>query len=166
MEQNAATNDAFDGVGLAGALDSFAEGKDNRNTDEKYEERKDEIVEMEPLPIDVVELVGEEIGGLAWTKAVQSVNEGVGADDPEHVEAAQSIDGHQALRLASGLRFAEFFGRGKRGTRLSYGIGVRRFKGKGWPFKAKRVDGKSNCGYLSLLSPRRSRQTSLSLLRA
>src|SRR6267142_1572410 len=29
VEQNAAANDAFDGVGLAGALDSFAEGKDN-----------------------------------------------------------------------------------------------------------------------------------------
>jgi hypothetical protein len=46
---------------------------------------------------------------------VQSINEGIGADDPEHVEAAQSVDGHEALSLDSDLRFPEFFGGGRRG---------------------------------------------------
>ena len=115
VEQNATANDTFDDVCLPGAFDGFGQREDNRDAYEKYEERKNQIVEMKSLPIDVFELIGEEVGGFARAETVQSVNERVGADDPEHVEAAQCIYGHEALSLDSGLRLSEFLGRGRRG---------------------------------------------------
>src|SRR5262245_46517514 len=70
---------------------------------------------MEPLPIDMFELVSEEVGRFTWAEAVQSVNKRVSADNPKHVEAAQRVYGHQALGCDSGLRFPEFLCRGRSG---------------------------------------------------
>jgi hypothetical protein len=97
IEQEASANDAFEGLGAAVALERFGEGKDERYTDNEYEEGKNQVVEMESFPVSVFELICEKFGERCRRHVLKGQDEGACADDPEHVEAAEGIDGNEAL---------------------------------------------------------------------
>ena len=64
---------------------------------QEQEEREDQVVEPEPLPLDVLELLGERRCALGAPPLAEGARELVAADDPEHVEAAEGVDREQAL---------------------------------------------------------------------
>ncbi len=75
-----------------------AEGEGDDDADEEEEEREDEVVEDEALPWDVFELgFGDGFGGGAEIFA-EGAEEGVAADDPEHIEATEGVDGEESGR--------------------------------------------------------------------
>jgi hypothetical protein len=54
----------------------------------------------------MIELFRQKLGRRILAHAAQRIDERVGADDPEHVEPAQCVEGHQAVgrgRLCSGV---------------------------------------------------------------
>ena len=59
---------------------------------DEHEQGEDEVVEMEARPLDVVELDGPDAGPAPVRHLGQGPEEGVAADDPEHVEAAQGVE--------------------------------------------------------------------------
>ena len=76
-------------------LVQFPERERQHHTDDKQKERKNQIVEVKPFPFDVLELIGEVVewslhavgqGSLRCSR--ERPEQGVAADDPEHIEAA------------------------------------------------------------------------------
>jgi hypothetical protein len=47
---------------------------------------------MKTFPVGMFELVGQETGRPGLAHPVQGVDQRIGADDPEHVEAAKRVD--------------------------------------------------------------------------
>ncbi len=52
---------------------------------------------MKARPMNVLELHVEKVRGGAGVDFVQSLNDGLAAGDPEHVETAQRVNGRHAL---------------------------------------------------------------------
>ncbi len=70
----------------------FVQRKDNRCSYDEQKQRKDQIVETEPFPFDVGKLSREKRSDGVWLQLIQSFHHRSRADNPEHVEAAESID--------------------------------------------------------------------------
>ena len=84
--------------GFALLLDQPREREHDRDAGHEDEQREDEVVEAQSLPLRMLELPSDNGGGRARDRALAGQHFGeclggpVGTDDPEHGEAAQGID--------------------------------------------------------------------------
>src|SRR5439155_24720281 len=68
------------------------------------EQRENQVVKMKAFPVGVFELAGQKTRRGGAAHPVQRRDQRIRADDPEHVEPAQGIDGHEALTGGGGRR--------------------------------------------------------------
>ena len=73
------------------ALDLFRVGERKADAGDEHEERKDRIVEREPVPGDMMELLFEPAARAAREEREKSANRQRQADQPDHVEPAQGV---------------------------------------------------------------------------
>ena len=69
--------------------------QDHANHEEK--EREDQVVEMKPLPVDVLELVNELSRDRSRPPFADRPRQPVAPHDPEHVKAPKRVDGEEAF---------------------------------------------------------------------
>src|SRR5512137_1588661 len=64
---------------------------------DEHEQRPDEIIEMQPLPAHVLELLEKLVEPGLLNELPQAQQNRRASDNPQHVEAAQGIQGYQSL---------------------------------------------------------------------
>src|SRR5262249_16243112 len=98
QQQRSPNHSAIDRGGALAPFARLAEGKRNDSADQEYKERKNQVVEMETLPVPLCQLFMTE--GLR--RPADPVGDGLGEpfapNDPEHVEAAEGVDGNHTFR--------------------------------------------------------------------
>src|SRR5437660_5284947 len=103
QEQNhASADDAANSRPPARGPHRFAQGKDERHTDDENEEGKDKIVKVDTLPVLVVQLLRHDTEDTGVGDLIQPMKQVFCADDPKHVKAPEGIQGHQPLRNCAG----------------------------------------------------------------
>lgn len=96
VQQGRPFEDPDRGRPAVGLLEGFAQREHQRHPGDEDEEWEDQVLEMEPSPRLVVQLLGDQSQQTAAGELLESPDQLLGADDPEHVEAAQGIERHQA----------------------------------------------------------------------
>src|SRR6266487_658445 len=96
QEQDSRADDnAFDGGGPSRPLNHSADGKHDRDTNDENEEGINQVVKVEAGPFAVVHLRGQSSGRSRIMNLGKRADNQIAADDPEHVEPAQSINREQ-----------------------------------------------------------------------
>ncbi len=98
IEQNRAAKQAFIGGPAAAALEPPLQRKHQRHADQKSEQRKNQIIKREPDPIRMAKLGFQKRTDISAQQASNRDPEPGSADQPEHVETAQHINGHDPPR--------------------------------------------------------------------
>ena len=70
----------------------FCERKGQGNAADKEKERHDQVPGGKPLPLHMMELVFEPFRDGIDKQGQERENEGIAADNPEHVEASEGVD--------------------------------------------------------------------------
>ena len=86
-----------EGALVRGGLRLGQEREGDGHPGDEHEQGEDEVVEVEAGPFDVLELDRPGAGPAPVRHFGQGPEEGVAADDPEHVETAQGVEREQAL---------------------------------------------------------------------
>ena len=68
-----------------------------RHPHDEDEQRENQVIEVETGPLGVFELVGQKARAPRMAHAVERIHQRIRADDPEHIEPAQRVHGHQPL---------------------------------------------------------------------
>ena len=123
VEHEAADDDALDRRGAALRADQLVEREHERHADDEHEEGEDEVVDVEADPLRVVELVREELRDAVGEDAGEAVNDFFAAEDPDHVEAAEGVEGDEAAGLVSRERVGRLRGGVIEGRARRWGCG-------------------------------------------
>ena len=83
-------------LGIA-ASQSFFKRKRHRDAGHEQKQRKDEVVELEPVPLGMFELPGEPHKPAPAGELGRRLGDPLAADDPEHVEAAKGVEAEEAI---------------------------------------------------------------------
>jgi hypothetical protein len=97
VEEDGADEDAAVGGHEALLPEDAREREDDGHAREEHEEREDQVEEGEALPGHVIELCVHPGSGGSLVELARGLEEHARPDDPEHVEAAQGIDGDEAV---------------------------------------------------------------------
>ncbi len=103
-QEQAAADDARDRDAAAIAFDGLGQREYQRDAGDEDEQREDQVLEVEALPVAVLELLvqdGERPARGAAADAIAGLDQFIATEDPEHVEAAQGVEREQAARAGN-----------------------------------------------------------------
>src|SRR5208283_4763368 len=89
-------------------FDALPDGERHGDSDDEQEQWHDEIPAYEAFPVDMVELPVEPVRKGIREEFANRHHKRSAPHDPEHVEAAQSINGAEALRGADDVGFGSY----------------------------------------------------------
>jgi hypothetical protein len=94
-KQRAAEEHAFHGGSAAFTFDDLRQRKHERRARHEDKQRKNQVVEREPGPVLVIELVRDEAQRRDVADLGERGEQRIGAEYPKHVEATEGIEGDE-----------------------------------------------------------------------
>ena len=96
-QQGAASKDPFQRRRSAAVLKQPAKGEHDRYANQKNKQWKNQIIEMKPFPLGVLELSRKEPGRSGLAHPVERIHQRICTQNPEHIKTSQRIHRHKAF---------------------------------------------------------------------